>query len=76
MTMNYETSLNKLRAEHKSFGVLGIVCIPELVRGMRTCMNMDIPVVGIPLNANRCARWMGDFYENSFCVEQLEELVG
>lgn len=76
MTMGYEEKLKKLKAEHKRFGVLGIACIPELVKGMRTCKKIDIPVVGIPLNANRCARWMGDFYENSFSLEQLENLVG
>jgi hypothetical protein len=76
MTMNYEAKLKKLKTEYKSFGVLGIACIPELVKGLRICMKINIPVVGIPLNANRCARWMGDFYENSFSVEKLENLVG
>lgn len=75
MTMNYEKALRKLKAEHKSFGVLGIACIPELMMGMRASVKMDIPVVGIPLNANRCSRWMGNFYENSFSLEQLKSLI-
>jgi hypothetical protein len=56
-------------------GVLGIACIPELVRGMRMCIKKNLPVVGIPLDANRCARWMGEFYSNTVNLKKLRELV-
>ena len=52
-------------------GVLGIACIPELTFGMRFCRKYKVPVIGIPLDANRCRRWMGDFYENSVNFKQL-----
>jgi len=58
-----------------TFGVLGIACIPELAWGMRACMKRKIPVVGIPLDANRCMRWMGQFEETSVNLERLSELV-
>ncbi len=58
----------------QSFAVLGIACIPELTMGMRSCAKKGIPAIGIPLDANRCARWMGDFYSNSVNMEQLEAL--
>ena len=58
-----------------AFGVLGIACIPELAWGMRACMKRKIPVVGIPLDANRCVRWMGRFEETSVNLERLSELV-
>ncbi len=58
-----------------TIGVLGIACIPELAWGMRSCMERKIPVVGIPLDANRCARWMGRFEENSVNMERLRELL-
>ena len=54
-----------------AFGVLGIACIPELAWGMRACMKRKIPVVGIPLDANRCMRWMGRFAETSVNLERL-----
>ena len=57
------------------FGVLGIACIPELAWGMRACMKRKIPVVGIPLDANRCMRWMGRFEETSVNLDRLSELV-
>ena len=60
---------------NKSLGVLGIACIPELVRGMRSCMKKNLSVVGIPLDANRCVRWMGNFNPNSVNLEMLESLV-
>lgn len=59
----------------KTFGVLGIACIPELTWGMRDCRKNNIPVVGIPLNANRCIRWYGEFSPNSVDLEELERLL-
>lgn len=61
--------------ENKSFGVLGIACIPELVRGMRNCTKNNIPAVGLPLNANRCRRWFGEFLPNSTDLDELEKLL-
>jgi hypothetical protein len=73
--MDQERLFRKLKAEHPSIGALGIACIPELVRGMRLCIRLDIPPVGIPLNANRCSRWMNITQESSFSLEELEELI-
>jgi hypothetical protein len=61
--------------ERRSFGVLGIACIVELTWGMRNCSENGIPVVGIPLNANRCIRWFGQFFPNSIDLSELERLV-
>jgi hypothetical protein len=72
---NLEPMFRKMAEKHGSFGVLGIACIAELVSGMRRCMRAGVPVVGIPLNANRCPRWMGDFYENSVDLEELGNLI-
>ncbi len=71
-----EADLKKLISYNKaSTGILGIACIPELVHGMRRCDKHGIPAVGIPLNANRCSRWMGDFYPNSADLQQLIKLI-
>jgi hypothetical protein len=61
--------------EKRTFGVLGIACIPELMWGMRNCRKNNIPVVGIPLNANRCERWFGKFFPNSIDLNELEKLI-
>lgn len=61
--------------ENRTFGVLGIACIPELTWGMRNCRKNKIPVAGIPLNANRCIRWFGEFFPNSVDLNELERLV-
>ncbi len=58
-----------------SFGILGIACIPELAHGMRVCTDRGIPVVGLPLDANRCARWMGRFEDTSVNLERLSNLL-
>jgi hypothetical protein len=73
--MDQERLFKKLKQEHPSIGALGIACIPELAMGMRLCLGSGIPPIGIPLNANRCARWMSQAYETSFNLEQLEELL-
>ena len=72
---NQEELFKKLKQEHPSIGALGVACIPELARGMRLCLSLGIPAVGIPLDANRCARWMGQAHETSFNLEKLEELL-
>jgi hypothetical protein len=71
--------LKKVFASYRNtkngIGVLGIACIPELTFGMRFCRKHNVPVIGIPLDANRCRRWMGDFYENSVNTNQLEKML-
>jgi hypothetical protein len=73
--MDQERLFEKLKRDHPSIGALGIACVPELAMGMRLCIRTGIPPVGIPLNANRCARWMSQAHETSFNLEQLEELL-
>jgi hypothetical protein len=72
-------SLSRLLREKPTvpggFGMLGIACIPELVAGMRRCARAGVPVVGLPLDANRCARWFGEFRPNTVNLERLEQLV-
>ena len=75
MNMNLKKLAQKLSAQNRNFGVLGLACFPELVNGMSMCLKAGIPVVGIPLNANRCARWTGSFLENSVDIEALENLL-
>lgn len=76
MTANLRSLFRKLKKEGRHLGVLGIACIPELVSGMRMCACAEVPVVGIPLDANRCARWWGEFYHNTVNLQQLEKLLG
>jgi hypothetical protein len=73
--MDLDKLFKKIKAEHQSVGALGIACVPELVQGMRLCIKLDIPPVGIPLDANRCARWMKQCRESSFNLRELEKLV-
>jgi hypothetical protein len=75
MQANLKALFRKLKDEEGGLGVLGIACVPELVRGMRMCAKLDVPVMGIPLNANRCARWMGEFHPTSVEMEEVERLV-
>jgi hypothetical protein len=66
----------RLFENYKSVGVLGMACVPELVNGLRKCDKYGIPAIGVPLNANRCVRWMGEFHDNSVDLRELERLIG
>ena len=75
MSADLRALFRKVKKEGNTIGVLGIACIPELVRGMRMCLKHDVPVVGVPLDANRCRRWWGKFYWNSVNLTKLESLL-
>ena len=74
-----EADLKKIfrlaKSSGESIGVFGIACIPELVNGLRLCAKYDVPAIGVPLDANRCARWMGDFYPNSVNEKKILSLL-
>lgn len=55
--------------------IFGIACIPELIGGIRKCRKYGIPALGLPLNANRCIRWFGEFFPNSVDLVALENLL-
>jgi len=75
VSMDHDTLFKKLKTEHPNMGVLGIACIPELVEGMRLCRKLDIPAMGVPLDVNRCQRWLGRTLESSFNLKALKKLL-
>ena len=76
MKANLKRLFKDLKDEKGGLGVMGIACVPELIRGMRMCARLDIPVVGVPLNANRCTRWMGEFHPTSTDLDAVSGLLG
>jgi hypothetical protein len=75
VSMDHKELFGTLKREHPDMAVLGIACIPELAMGMRLCEGMDIPAIGIPLDGNRCGRWVEECLETTYSLEQLERLV-
>ncbi|MFC2119570.1 DUF116 domain-containing protein [Bacteroidota bacterium] len=74
-----ESDLKKIfklaKSSGQSIGAFGVACIPELVNGLRLCAKYDVPAIGVPLDANRCVRWMGDFYPNSVNEKKILSLL-
>ena len=66
---------NLAKSNGHSVGAFGIACIPELVNGLRLCAKYDVPAIGVPLDANRCRRWMEDFYPNSVNEKKILSLL-
>ena len=75
VSMDHKNLFAHLKNDHPEMGVLGIACVPELVMGMRLCERLDIPAIGVPLDANRCSRWLGECLETTFNLEELERLI-
>jgi hypothetical protein len=75
MNANLGRLLREKATSPTALGVLGIACIPELVAGMRVCAGAGVPVLGLPLDANRCARWFGEFRPNTVNLGRLEALL-
>jgi hypothetical protein len=64
------------KSNGQSIAVFGVACLPELVNGLRLCAKYDVSAIGVPLDANRCIRWMGDFYQNSVNEKKILSLLG
>jgi hypothetical protein len=73
--MEQESLFRQIKSRHQNVGALGIACVPELARGMRLCIKLGIPPVGVPLDANRCSRWLGYSGRSSFDLRELENLI-
>jgi hypothetical protein len=67
--------IRNLKEKYISVGVFGIACIPELINGMELCARLNVPVTGLPLDANRCSRWMGEFHFNTANLSRLRSLL-
>lgn len=74
-TRKLDKMFREILKDHAEFGVLGVACIPELVAGMRRSMDSGIPAIGLPLNANCCIRWFGEYKQTSVDLDQLEKLL-
>ena len=75
MSGNIKKMAKETDSGKERFSVLGIACLSQLINGMRACRKNGIPVVGLPLNANRCIRWFGKFFPNSVDLTELRRLV-
>ena len=42
---------------------------------MRLCAQAGVPVIGVPLDANRCGRWMNEFHPTMVNLKILKPLV-
>ena len=63
-------------AKHrKNLGVIGIACILMLAHGMRTAMELEIPVRGVPLNFCGCDHWNDTPFASEFPLKRLEAIL-
>ena len=58
-----------------NIGVIGVACILMLADGMRTAMDLGIPVRGVPLDYTGCEHWNDQPFASQFPVEQLRKIL-
>lgn len=76
MRANLERFIADHHAQGSNVGILGVACIPELVTGMRRVARLGVPVLGVPLDANRCARWLPERQPTAVSLDQIAALMG
>jgi hypothetical protein len=76
MRADLERFIAAHHAEGQNVGILGVACIPELVTGMRRVARLGVPVLGVPLDANRCARWLPEQLPTGVNLGQLAAVLG
>ena len=74
-TASIKSVIKNYRKKKETLGIFGIACIPELLHGMRHCVSADVPVMGMPLDGNKCERWKDKFYPNSISLKRLEYIL-
>ena len=62
-------------AKAGNMGVIGVACILMLADGMRTAMDLGIPVRGVPLDYTGCEHWNDQPFASQFPVEQLRKIL-
>ncbi|MFQ5646979.1 MAG: DUF116 domain-containing protein [bacterium] len=66
---------DKARRRYPDPGLLGVACFPELYEGMTLSRSMGIPAQGVPLNYNRCNRWLGEARYTDFNLNQFKRSI-
>jgi hypothetical protein len=61
--------------QSKNLGVIGIACILMLTDGMRTAMDLEIPVRGVPLDFCGCDHWNDTPFASEFPMRRLENIL-
>jgi hypothetical protein len=59
----------------KNLGVIGIACVLMLTDGMRTAMDLEVPVRGVPLDFCGCEHWNDKPFASEFPMKRLEAIL-
>ena len=75
MSSSLKSVFKVLKSNREHFAVIGIASIPEIYTSMQKCMKIGVPMLGVPINSNSCARWMENNQDNSIYLEEVEKLL-
>ncbi len=56
-------------------GVIGVACMVMLASGMRTCIDLGIPVRGVLLSFTGCEHWNDQPFGSRFAMSWLKEIL-
>jgi hypothetical protein len=67
--------LGHYKDRSNNLGVIGIACLLMLADGMRTAMDLGIPVRGVPLDFCGCDHWNDRPFASAFPMKRLEAIL-
>jgi hypothetical protein len=67
--------LEHYKDRNTNLGVIGIACLLMLTDGMRTAMDLGIPVRGVPLDYCGCDHWNDVPFASEFPIKRLEAVL-
>ncbi len=70
-----EQQIEHYAAATDQLGIVGVACLLMLANGMRTAMQLGIPVRGVPLSFTGCEHWNDQPFASAFPLAQLEAIL-
>ncbi len=70
-----EEQIEHFAAKADNAGIVGVACLLMLANGMRTAMELGIPVRGVPLGFTGCEHWNDQPFASAFPLTQLEAIL-
>lgn len=67
--------LTHYKDRRRNLGVIGVACLLMLADGMRTAMDLGLPVRGVPLDFCGCDHWNDTPFASEFPMKRLEAIL-
>lgn len=70
-----EQQIEHYAGKSQNLGLVGIACLLMLAKGMRTALELGVPVRGVPLDYTGCEHWNDQPFASAFPMARLESIL-